>query len=99
MSDQDKPSYTKNVMRNMLVSASAGCLTIFAAGAALIVGLLIDARLGTTPRWTLILLIGSAPFTLAGVYLIVRRSLKKRREETEKIEGEAIEDDITPDEK
>lgn len=84
MSNQEperKPSYTKNIQRNMLVSASAGCLTIFAAGAAVIVGLLIDARLGTAPRWTLILLIGSAPFTLGGVYLIVRRALRKTREE------------------
>jgi len=84
MSDQNperKSSYAKNITRNMLVSASAGCLTIFVAGAALIVGLLIDARLGTAPRWTLILLIGSAPFTLGGVYLIVRRALRKAREE------------------
>jgi len=86
MSDQEperKPDYTKNIRRNMLVSASAGCLTIFVAIASVIVGLLIDARLGTAPRWTLILLIGSAPFTLGGVYLIVRRALQKAREERE----------------
>lgn len=90
-------SYTKNITRNLLVSASAGCLTIFVAGAALIVGLLIDARLGTAPRWTLILLIGSAPFTLGGVYLIVRRALKRSREEQQRIEDQAPEDDITPE--
>ncbi len=91
MNDQEperKHSYTKNIQRNMLVSASAGCLTIFTAGAAVIVGLLIDARLGTAPRWTLILLIGSAPFTLGGVYLIVRRALKKSKNDTVEGAGE-----------
>jgi len=97
MSDQSperKPDYTKNIKRNILVSASAGCLTILVAGAAVIVGLLIDARLGTTPRWTLILLIGSAPFTLGGVYLIVRRALRKAREERERVERQAPEEDL-----
>lgn len=97
MNEQDPKSgqsYTKNIARNLLVSASAGCLTVFVAGAALIAGLWIDARLGTAPRWTLILLIGSAPFTLGGVYLIVRRALKKNREERQRIKEQAHEEDI-----
>ena len=97
MSNQEperKPSYAKNIRRNMLVSASAGCLTIFVAVAAVIVGLLIDARLGTAPRWTLILLIGSAPFTLGGVYLIVRGALKRSQEERERIERQAPEEEL-----
>jgi hypothetical protein len=80
---EGKPSYTKNIKRNMLVSASAGCLTILVAGAAVIVGLLIDSRLGTAPRWTLILLIGSAPLTLGAIFLIIRMALKRNREEGE----------------
>ena len=83
--DKQKPeiksSVVENVKRNALVSASAGCLTMVVAGAALLVGLLIDARLGTAPKWTLILVIASAPFTLGGVYLIARRALKRSREE------------------
>jgi hypothetical protein len=100
MSNQEperKPDYTKNIRRNMLVSASAGCLTIFVAIAAVIMGLLIDARLGTAPRWTLILLLGSAPFTLGGVYLIVRRALKRSREERQSIEKQAPEEDFKPE--
>ncbi len=100
MNDHDSgkgTSYAKNIMRNLLISASTGCLTIFVAGAALIAGLLIDARFGTAPRWTLILLIGSAPFTLGGVYLIVRRALKRRREENERIEEEGLEEEKTPE--
>lgn len=100
MNDQGPGSVspdTKNILRNLLISASAGCLTIIVAGAALIAGLLIDARLGTAPRWTLILLIGSAPFTLGGVYLIVRRALKQRREEMERVEEKGLEEDRKPE--
>jgi hypothetical protein len=100
VSDQEperKLEYTKNIRRNMLVSASAGCLTIFVAITAVIVGLLIDARLGTAPRWTLILLLGSAPFTLGGVYLIVRTALKRSREERQSIEKQAPEEDFNPE--
>lgn len=57
-----------------------GCLTFFLAGAALGVGILLDTRLGTYPRWTLILLGISAPIALGGVYWIVRRSLDRSKE-------------------
>jgi F0F1-type ATP synthase assembly protein I len=50
---------------------------------AILVGLWLDLRLGTAPRWTLILLIGSAPFVLGGVYFIVRRSLRRMQAEQE----------------
>jgi|LDZT01.1.fsa_nt_gi F0F1-type ATP synthase assembly protein I len=83
-----KSLVVENVKKNALVSASAGCLTVVVAGAALLVGLLIDARLGTAPKWTLILVIASAPFTLGGVYLIVRRALKRSREEIGQGEGD-----------
>ena len=62
-----------------LVTLGAGCLTFLVAGAALGLGLLVDTRMETFPRWTLILLAGSAPFTLGGVYLIVRRTLKRMK--------------------
>jgi hypothetical protein len=48
------------------------------------VGFLIDTRMATFPRWTLILLAGSAPLTLGGVYVIVRRTVKKIRGEGER---------------
>lgn len=59
-----------------LIPLQAGCLTFGLAMIAILVGLWLDVRLGTAPRWTLILLIGSAPFALGGVYFIVRRSLR-----------------------
>jgi len=57
-----------------------------------VVGLLVDTRLGIFPRWTLILLIGSAPFTLVGVYLLVRRSIRRgvenQQDNTDEVIGE-----------
>lgn len=65
--------------RAFLVTLKAGCLTFVIAGAALLVGLLIDFRQDTLPRWTLILLILSLPFTLGGVYLVANRAIKRAR--------------------
>jgi hypothetical protein len=62
------------------IPLQAGCLTFTMAVVAILIGLWLDARLGTAPRWTLILLISSAPFALVGVFLIVRRALHKMRE-------------------
>ena len=91
--NKKKASYAENIKRNALVSASVGCLTIVIAGLALIVGLIIDSRLGTAPKWTLILLLGSTPISLLGVYLVVRRALKKNREEGQRIAMDAPEED------
>ncbi len=72
---------SKNLMRRMVfTSLKAGCLTFLVAGGALLIGLFIDIRQDTLPRWMLILLVGSMPFTLGGLYLIVRREIKKIRQ-------------------
>jgi len=76
---------TQNLMRSAFVGLKAGCLTFVVAGAALAAGLLLDTRLATYPLWTLILLVISAPFTLGGVYLMVRRALPKARIDVEKL--------------
>jgi len=79
MHDEEKKSTARQVRRSAFIGLQAGCLTLLVAGAAVIVGWLVDTRLGTFPRWTLILLIGSAPLTLGGIYVLVRRVLKKAR--------------------
>ena len=81
--EEKSPSSSLSVKHMALVTLSAGCLTFLVAGGALGVGLLLDSRMETFPRWTLILLAGSAPLTLGGVYLIVRRTVKKIRGEGE----------------
>ncbi len=66
-----------------LVAMKAGCLTFLVAGVAIIIGLWLDARLGTGPRWTLILLVASAPLAFIGVYALLRRALRRIRETRE----------------
>ena len=83
-SDQEPAPQAQQAKRMALVTVSAGCLTFVIAGLALGVGFVLDTRLETFPRWTLILLAGSAPFTLGGVYLIVRRTLKRMKSVGEK---------------
>jgi len=75
----DKPdnNVTQSPVRALLIPFSVGCLTFLIAGLAIAVGILIDLRNETLPRWTLIFLIGSAPIALGGVYLLARRVLKK----------------------
>lgn len=81
MADYKPQDQLQMVKRNMLVSVKAGCLTFLVAGISLALGLWLDYRMDTLPRWTLILLVGTAPLTLIGVYLIVRRAISKSREE------------------
>ncbi len=82
----------QSAKRMAFTSLRAGCLTFLVASVALVVGLLVDTRLGIFPRWTLILLIGSAPFTLVGVYLLVRRSIRRgvenQQDNTDEVIGE-----------
>ena len=101
-----KPSENKNsparVDKNMVwMPVKAGCLTFVVAGVALLVGYLVDTRLGTFPRWTLIVLIGSAPITLGGVYWMARRAIKRQRKEPQedaRLEDQKhFDDDLNPD--
>jgi len=86
-SHSDNPN-TENLKRSLLVTLSAGCLTLIVAGLAIGAGVLLDLRHDTLPRWTLIFLVGSAPLTLGGVYLLVRRALKKPKDAAESGEGD-----------
>jgi len=63
----------KNLKRSMFVSLGASCLTMLIAVGAIAAGLLLDVRMNSFPRFTLILLIGSAPFTLIGLFFAVRK--------------------------
>lgn len=88
----DKKSKQSN--RNpMFIPLQAGCLTFLVAGLTLVLGLWLDARLESFPRWTLILVLGSAPFTLFGVFWLARRSLKRSQEESDSKEGVKHNDD------
>ena len=90
MTDNKPQDQMQIVKRNMLVSVKAGCLTFLVAGISLGLGLWLDYRMDTLPRWTLILLVGTAPLTLVGVYLIVRRAINRSKEE--RVREDATED-------
>jgi len=84
-----------------MVSLGSGCLTFIIAGAAAFIGFLIDRQAGTDLRWTLILLIASAPFSFGGAYLISRGAVKKLKAEQAALEQQAPvaqEDDAPEDE-
>lgn len=71
----------RGIGKTAWVPLQAGCLTFALAAVAILVGLWLDIRLGTAPRWMLILLIASAPFALGGVLLVTRRALRKMKAE------------------
>lgn len=77
------------------IPVQAGCLTFVIAGIALMIGISLDARLGTAPRWMLISLLASVPFTLGGIYLIVRRTLRKPKVDPERNKHGQQENDNT----
>jgi hypothetical protein len=84
----EKPHSGRSSKQVVWIPLQAGCLTFTLAVVAILVGLWLDARLGTAPRWTLILLIGSAPLSMTGVYLIVHRALRRMRADTVSTEQE-----------
>ena len=56
------------------VMAQVGVLTVVILGAALWVGLALDAHYGTRPLWTIVLVVLSVPLTIGGMLWIVRRA-------------------------
>lgn len=74
--EQHNPSPTKQYAINLLLAAvvsQVGCLTTVIVLVLLLVGLWLDARLGTKPWGTVVLLVLSVPFTLALMVWVVRR--------------------------
>lgn len=97
MNEQRKPENgaAKNLKRTLLVTFASGCLTLLIAGGAIVAGILIDLRNDTLPRWTLLMLLFSAPLTLGMVYLLVRRTLNRARMEAEDDQAEEEEPSIS----
>lgn len=61
----------------LVVGGEVGCLTIFIVVVALVVGIWLDRTLGTKPTFTLILLLGSAPFSLVLTFWVATRSIRQ----------------------
>lgn len=78
-SQPEKPPskvYTMSVTP-LLVGGEVGCLTLIIVIIALVVGLWLDRTLGTKPVFTLILLLGSAPFSLFLTFWVATRSIRQ----------------------
>jgi len=54
------------------VTSLVGCITVVITIAALLIGLWLDAQLGTRPRFTVVLTLASLPVTLVVMFLITR---------------------------
>jgi hypothetical protein len=61
----------------LVVGGEAGCLTLFIVFLALAAGLWLDRTFGTRPIFTIILLLGSAPFSIFLTFWVATRSIKK----------------------
>jgi len=61
----------------LLVGGEVGCLTLIIVIIALVVGLWLDRIFGTKPVFTLILLLGSAPFSLFLTFWVATRSIRQ----------------------
>jgi hypothetical protein len=57
--------------------AQSGCLVIVVVLAAIAAGIALDRWLNTRPAFTLILVLGSAPLTMFGLYRFAMRTLSK----------------------
>jgi hypothetical protein len=61
----------------MVVGGEVGCITLFIVIIALIAGLWLDRTLDTRPAFTLLLLLGSAPFSLFLTFWVAKRSIQR----------------------
>ena len=72
--DDDTPSVT---MLAVKVIAQLGALLVLIVGGAVLLGLLLDALLGTKPAIMFILLLGSIPLTLWTIYRYTQQQTKQ----------------------
>jgi F0F1-type ATP synthase assembly protein I len=61
----------------MVVGGEVGCLTLIIVILALVVGLWLDRTFDTKPMFTIILLLGSAPFSLFLTFWVATRSIQR----------------------
>ena len=90
-------SQARQAKRMAVLTLQSGCLTLIVAIIAVVVGLWIDSRLGTAPRWTVIALVASAPVAFGGVFLLIRRELRDLRgaeEENEQTDDGAKQSEV-----
>ena len=75
-SKKTQSQYVLN-MTMAVVAGQVGCLTLIIIFLALFTGLWLDSVFDTRPMMTVILLVVSVPFTLGGMFWIVRKAISK----------------------
>lgn len=63
-------------MRMVTVGAEVGCATLLIVLVAVFGGIWLDRILGTKPIFTILLVLGSAPFSLVLTFWLAKRSIK-----------------------
>lgn len=61
----------------LMIGGEVGCLTLLIVGIALVAGLWLDRTFGTRPMLTILLLLGSAPFSLILTFWVATRSIRR----------------------
>ncbi len=86
-SEREKAQHRSRQMKLMAsVSLRAGCVTVVIAGLALAAGLWLDVRMETLPKWTLILVLGSAPLALGLIFFLVNKAVRSSKKESAQLE-------------
>jgi len=75
-SDQPDGKRTPSLFNSaaVIVLGQVGCLVFFIIFLSVVVGLLLDKYFDTRPLFTIILTVGSAPFTFLSVLWVVKRA-------------------------
>ncbi len=81
MSENDRPASNERQRLFSMVLArvitQVGFLTVVVIGLSLAGGMWLDHHFGTRPWWTIGLLVGSIPVTVALMYAVVRRAARQ----------------------
>lgn len=75
-SEKNRAQYAINLTL-VAVAGQVGCLTLLIVMAALFGGLWLDSYFDTRPTFTILLIVGSVPFTLVAMFWVVRKATSR----------------------
>jgi F0F1-type ATP synthase assembly protein I len=90
---KDQKQYTTNLLL-VVVAGQAGCLTLIIIFGALFGGLWLDNYLDTRPLFTILLMVGSVPLTLAAMLWLVRTTTSRIKPATTETSEENEQNEI-----
>jgi F0F1-type ATP synthase assembly protein I len=75
-SEKNRAQYAFNLTL-VALAGQVGCLTLLIVMAALFGGLWLDSHFDTRPTFTILLIVGSVPFTLVAMFWVVRKATSR----------------------